>query len=103
MHRNPRFQIHRKHIRKFDPNKCVRQISRTDHFIPIKRRCGFIKKDPNAFSTPLCKSNGTFFKCENFETLIFLKFLENLGIANRSVGKHLYQISLKSTVALNTH
>ena len=43
-----------------------------------------------------------FFKCESFQILTF-KFLQNLGLSNRSVGKHLYWISLKSAVALSTH
>ena len=53
--------------------------------------------------TPLCKSNGTFSYMWKFSNLDFFKFLENLGLSNRSVGKHLCKISLKSTIALSTH
>ena len=38
-----------------------------------------------------------------FSNFGFFKFLENLGLSNRSVGKHLYKLSLKSTIALSTH
>ena len=39
-------------------------------------------------------------KFSNFD---FFKFLKNLGLSNKSVGKHLCEISLKSIVALSTH
>ena len=38
-------------------------------------------------------------KISNFD----LKFIENLGLSNRTVGKYSFKISLKSTVALSTH
>ena len=53
--------------------------------------------------TPLCKSNGTFFQMWKFSNFDLFKFLENLGLSNKSVGKHLCKISLKSTIALSTH
>ena len=38
-----------------------------------------------------------------FSNFGFFKFLENLGLSNRSVRKHLCKLSLKSTIALSTH
>ena len=52
---------------------------------------------------PCAKVMALFFKCENFQTLTFFKFLEKLGLSKRSVGKHLCKIPLKSTIALSTH
>ena len=40
-------------------------------------------------NTPLCKSNGTFLYVKIFK-LDFFKFLEYVGVSNRSVGKHLF-------------
>ena len=52
---------------------------------------------------PCAKVMALFFKMWKFANFDFFKFLENLGVSNRSVDKHLSEISLKSTIALSTH
>ena len=51
--------------------------------------------------TPLRKYNGTFFCIWKFSTFPLFKFLSNMGVQNRSVGKHVSQISVKSTEAFS--
>ena len=42
------------------------------------------------------------FQVYNFLNSDFLKFLEHFGVPDKSVGKHLFEILLKSTLALST-
>ena len=68
----------------------------------VAHSCARGKRHARLFHSPhLRKYNGTFFCIWKLSTFALFKFLSNMGVQNRSVGKHVSQISVKFTEAFS--